>query len=197
MTPEDERDLFKQLVRIERKIDWIAGGVISAAVMAFFYFLHQSTKGTWASELVGWISFPLWLVTSAILLYSYHRIETLQRKAEERRDAAELERQHERERQIEEKIKDLERRWREFRGAGLFPHKECREWASSRSHVLGETLREWREFCTPRLLFEEDDLPPFIYHYEIDNWKRCCDKKLFDCQERREARGGKGLRPMN
>ena len=166
--PEEERGLS----HIEQKIDWIVKLIIFAVAVVVVYLLFPIDKGMWIHEYFQWIAFPLFLAVFAVLHYGYDRIETLQRKAEERREAVELERQRAREKRAEEKRKDLRRRWLEFRGPGLVALKEYREWAASA--------------ISPDDAFNQDP-PPFVRPDQIGAWKSLWLEKMIDCQERRTS----------
>jgi hypothetical protein len=189
MTPEDERGLFLQLARIEQKIDWVVDFVNVAIALFITYFLFRSSRGTWASNLFDWVGLPILFVIIAILRLLYGRIETIQQRAEERREAAELARGEEKRKRAEERRENLQRRWREFRGSGLFPHKECREWANSSADSPSSTEgdKEWR-YRSGGQLFLEDRPPPFVRRYEDEDWKSLWFERMLDCDESRKAR---------
>ncbi len=126
----------------------------------------------------------------AIFNHLYGGIETREQKEDERREAADLARHRAEEKRAEDKRKDLERRWREFRGPGLFPRKECRDWANSTPDLPGsdEEAGGWRiSYASPIFKDDSDDSPPFVSRYEDDDWKSLWEQKFLDCHDRRGA----------
>jgi hypothetical protein len=190
MTSEEERGLFQQLIRIEQKIDWIAGVIISAVTLTFVYWVYQESRDTWASKLFEWGILSILAIMASILHHTYDRIETRQRKEDERREAAELERRQAEKQKVEEKRKDLEQRWREFRGSGLFSHKKCREWAISILDLPRsmEETGEWRSSYASQLFIDDFSPPPFVLRFENDIWKALWEEKMLDCHDKRETR---------
>lgn len=182
MTPEEERGIFLQLERIEQKTDWLSAIISVVAVSILFNALYNDSRGTWASGLVDWLTFPAIIVMLAIIRHSYNRIELLQVKAAERLEAAELDRQRASERRAAAMRKDLEQRWREFRGPGLFPHKECRDWWVSVYHLDSEWRSHWAT------LADDTPSPPFVSSDEARQWQTLWEEKMFECHERRKVK---------
>jgi hypothetical protein len=189
MTPEEERALFRQLARLNDKIDWIACFVICSVVLIADLSLSVIPKeGTWLKKFWEWTHLPFFIGILAYVLYWYGRIDRRLGKEDEHREAIETARLRAEQQRVEDERNDLERRWHEFRGPGWFPRKECREWATSDPYTPRSINKTggWRHSYAGPLL--KDDPPPFVASHEDDAWKSLRLDKMIDCRRAREAR---------